>query len=89
MGDGGLRKLSTGKIIHRHKIRAIRKDVLPAYVINNLQFSINRKLKKKFFFGPFGPQFGLQIRRGGQAPPGPSPGSATVIRGGVICHIFD
>ena len=27
-------------------------------------------------FQPFGPQFGLKIR-GGPAPPGPSPGSAT------------
>ena len=29
-----------------------------------------------FFFRTFGPQFGLKIR--GAAPPGPSPGSATV-----------
>ena len=34
-------------------------------------------VKKKIFFRPFGPQFGLNIRmRAG--PPGPSPGSATV-----------
>ena len=31
------------------------------------------------FFGPFGPQFGLKIR-GGRAPLGPSPGSATVLQ---------
>ena len=30
---------------------------------------------QKIFFGPFGPQFGLEIR--GAGPPGPSPGSAT------------
>ena len=33
--------------------------------------------QKKFFFRPFGPQFGLNIRRRA-GPPGPSPGSATV-----------
>ena len=32
----------------------------------------------KNFFQPFEPQFGLEIGGGGQAPPGPSPGSATV-----------
>ena len=31
----------------------------------------------KFFFRPFGPQFGLKIKGG--APPGPSPGSATEV----------
>ena len=33
-------------------------------------------VSKKFFFRPFGRQFGLKIR-GTPAPPGPSPGSAT------------
>ena len=33
-------------------------------------------LKKKFF-QPFGPQFGLKIRRVGRAPWAPPPGSAT------------
>ena len=34
---------------------------------------------KRIFSLLFGPQFGLKIRgRGGQAPPGPSPGSSTV-----------
>ena len=32
----------------------------------------------KFFFPPFGPQFGLKVRGGGSSP-GPSPGSATVL----------
>ena len=32
---------------------------------------------QKNFFRPFEPQFGLKIR--GAAPPGPSPGSATVL----------
>ena len=32
---------------------------------------------QKFFFRPFGPQFGLKIRGGGGGSPGPSPGSAT------------
>ena len=31
---------------------------------------------KKIFFGPFGPQFGLEIRGGGR-PPGPLPGLGT------------
>ena len=33
------------------------------------------------FFEPFRPHFSLKIRRGGgvSAPPGPSPGSATVL----------
>lgn len=37
-------------------------------------------VSKKFvpcLFRPFGPQFGLKIRGGGGAPPGPSPGSGT------------
>ena len=33
------------------------------------------RFKKKYIFRPFGPQFGLEIRRG-SGPPGPSPGSA-------------
>ena len=34
---------------------------------------------QKFFFRPFGPQFGLNIWGCAAAPPGPSPGSATGI----------
>ena len=33
----------------------------------------------KNIFLPFGPQFGLQIKRRGEGTPGPSPGSATGI----------
>ena len=36
---------------------------------------------QKNFFWPFRPHFGLKIRGGGPAPPGPSPGSATVMIG--------
>ena len=40
--------------------------------------------KKKFFFGPIGPQFRLKVRRGGgggekPGTPGPSPESATAL----------
>ena len=39
----------------------------------------SQRKKKKNFFRPFGPQFGLKIM-GYPGPPGPSPGSATVIQ---------
>ena len=38
-----------------------------------------RAQSQKKLFRPFGPQFGLKIRGGGQAPMGSSPGSATGI----------
>ena len=38
---------------------------------------------QKIFFGPFGPHFGIKIRKGGgggkAGPPGPSSGSATAL----------
>ena len=37
---------------------------------------LGRARTPKFFFRPFGPQFGLKIRAGGAGPPVPSPGSA-------------
>ena len=40
---------------------------------------IGGRRSQKNFFGPFGPQFGLKIRRG--RPPGPLFGSAT----GIYC----